>query len=65
MYGDEGSEIRMTVGQKTFIAGLADCLIAFDYSSIQNCRRKVFNRGLYVCAGGLAILKINKNSTDL
>jgi len=26
---------------------------------VQNCRQKVFNRGLYVCSGGLDILKLN------
>jgi len=31
----------------------------------QNRRQKVFNRGLCVCAGGLDILEIDKNSTDL
>jgi len=32
----------------------------------QNRRQNVFNRGggLYVCAGGLDILKIDQNSTD-
>ena len=31
----------------------------------QNRRQKVFNRGLCVSTGGLDILKIDKNSTDL
>ena len=31
----------------------------------QNRRQKVFNWGLYVCAGGIDILKFHKNLTDL
>jgi len=34
-------------------------------TSLQNRRQKVFNRGIYVCSGGLDILEFDKNSTDL
>jgi len=41
-------------------------------SSLQNRRQKVFNKGalryfggIWVCAGGLDILKTGENSTDL
>jgi len=37
-----------------------------ESSTFQNRRQKVFNRGaLHLCGGGLDILKIDKNSTDL
>ena len=31
----------------------------------RTAREKVFNRGLYVCAGAVDVLTIEKNSTDL
>jgi len=31
----------------------------------KNRRQKVFNWGLYVCAGGIGILKFDKKSTDV
>jgi len=34
-------------------------------TSVQNRRQNVFNIGLYICAGGLDILKFDKNSTNL
>jgi len=34
------------------------------YASHQNRRQKFFSRGLQVCAGGFAILKFDKTSTD-
>jgi len=36
--------------------------MVIDAPSEQNRRQKIFNRGLYVCAGGLDILKFDKNS---
>jgi len=42
---------------------LSDPTYACEYR--QNRRQWVFNRGLYVCAGLLEILKIDKSSTDL
>jgi len=48
-----------------------DCMNRNDFfekfmnlTKYQNCGQKVFNRGLYVCAGWLDILKSDKNSTD-
>jgi len=40
-------------------------LFNFDQSTTQNRHQKVFNRGALRFCGGLDILKIDKNSTDL
>jgi len=52
---------RLLDDQHSF-AGLLD---RNRYLSWQNRRQKVFTRGFYSCAGGLDILKFDKNSTDL
>jgi len=54
------------------LTSVSCAMILSTYSSTQNRRQKVFNRGalhfcggLWVCAGGLDTLKIDKISTDL
>jgi len=42
------------------------CIVLFlAFVRYQQNRRQVFNWGLYVCAGGIDILRFDKKSTDL